>query len=163
MAVLNNELNRYRMSKSENCTKEKHYNCGFFASFVCNCVCHKSTFTDIFEKCAAASAGVLTILAGLLTTMSSLGISVPAGGALIGGGISSTLLAIEKTMNNQRLELNEYLGEVGFGAMTGAATSGIVAVSEQVAKVAVRKTAKQGIKKLAFRTGAGALAGMTYN
>ncbi len=151
------------MGKSENCIKEKHHTCGFLTSFVCNCVCHKSTFTDLVEKCAAASAGVFTVLIGLLSTVSSLGISVPVGGALIGGGISSSLLAIEKIMKKERLQLHEYLSEVSFGAMTGAATSGLVAVSEQVAREVVKKTAKQGIKKLAFRTSAGALAGkMTH-
>lgn len=149
------------MGKSDHCIIEKHHNCGFFSSLICNCLCHKSSFIDILEKCIAASAGVITVFAGLLTTVGSLGIAgVPAGGALIGGGISSAMLAIEKAYNNERIDFNEYLSEVGFGAMTGAATSGLVAVSEHVAKEAVKKTAKQGIKKLAFRTGAGALAGM---
>jgi len=34
--------------------------------------------------------------------------------ALIGGGVSSTLLAIEKTFNNERMELGEFAAEVSY-------------------------------------------------
>jgi hypothetical protein len=43
--------------------------------------------------------------------------------------------------------------------MTGATTSGITALADNAAKEAFKKSTNQGLKKLAVRTGAGALTG----
>lgn len=143
------------MSQSKYCIEEKHHNCSFLSSFTCNCSCHKHSLADYIEKSIAATAGLLTIIAGLATTLSSFGIAATAGGALIGGGISSAMLALEKAFTNERLKLNEYAAEVGFGAAIGAATNGIISLSEQMAN--------QGLKKLVYRAGAGALSGNFKN
>lgn len=99
---------------SESCDEDKHHKCSFLNSFSCNCSCHKHGIADFIEKCAATSAGIASVCIGLITTVGSIGLSALAGGALIGGGVSSTLLAIEKTFNNERMELGEFAAEVSY-------------------------------------------------
>jgi hypothetical protein len=119
---------------------------------------------DIVEKTSVIIAGVALTAGGIFLTISTIGLAAPVGGALVGAGISSTYHGIEKAINKERIDAISYCADVGFGAITGAATGGIGAVGETVAthvlKQGAKEVAKAGVKKLAVRAAAGAVSGV---
>jgi len=147
----------------DKCQKNEHKYCRDRIS--CDCECNINGAADVTQKVLATAGGVGLAVGGLALTIFSGGLLIPVGGAMMGAGISSTYQGVEKTIKNERINGAGFCADVAFGAVTGVLTGGVGAAGEAVAANVVKQGAKEvamvGAKKLAIRTAAGAVAGVT--
>ena len=149
------------MSSKENiCDSCKQGNCEKCESRLrCNCKCNINNASDITQKVASIAVGGIAALGGLGMTLLTGGLvpTIIVGGALMGAGISSTFKGIEKVVKNERIDMVDYIADVGIGALTGVFTGGFGAAGETLAA----NVAKEGIKTLALRGVTGGVTGLT--
>lgn len=132
------------------------------SAWSCHCKCNVGNGADVAQKVAAIDGGILLAAGGIALTVCTGGLGgILVGGAMLGAGISSVWNGAEKTLKDERMDGASYAANVAFGAVTGAATGGIGAGGEVVATNVTKEVAKVGLTKLAVRTGAGTVAGLT--
>ena len=97
------------------CVQCKFDKCHLCVNKTCNCKCNSGE--DIDEGVLATIAGAGMAFGGLALTMFSGGLAIPIGGALMGAGISSIHQGIGKSVKKEKIDGEEYFGDVAFGAL----------------------------------------------
>ncbi|CAF0757362.1 unnamed protein product [Didymodactylos carnosus] len=131
----------------------------------CQCKCTVGSVNDVMDKAVTIGGGIVVAGCGLFLTLATGGLfGILAGGAALGGGMSSVVHGTTKAIEGERIDPESYLTDVGIGAATGALTSGIGAAGEVAATSAVKHVGTEvvnaGATKLAVRSATGVVAGV---
>ncbi|CAF1617725.1 unnamed protein product [Rotaria magnacalcarata] len=147
----------------DKCQHGRHTRCE--STWSCDCQCNVGGDADASQKGVAIIGGLAFAIGGLFFAISTGGVGpILLGGAMLGGGVSSTWNGAEKAIKGERINGKTFALDVAFGAITGVATGGIGVAGEVIAtnvvKQGVKEVAKVGVKKLAVRAATGAVTGV---
>ncbi|CAF5195042.1 unnamed protein product, partial [Rotaria magnacalcarata] len=102
----------------DKCQHGRHTRCE--STWSCDCQCNVGGDADASQKGVAIIGGLAFAIGGLFFAISTGGVGpILLGGAMLGGGVSSTWNGAEKAIKGERINGKTFALDVAFGAITG--------------------------------------------